>query len=184
MFLIANWIVPRLWHCRMSVKSCEWFWCFRDTNVCSSLILATFTLQCLNATFLSVQPLFEVNTKMFTTSPIIVYYKYRGVHSRGRLLASPTSASLSAFPMLLDNSWLARPAVTLARELRPRASRCAQAVDRWTPSPPLLPYDLLKPKKVIMVVPDSVKEKVGELPDISGMSKVRTVKNPESVFDF
>ena len=28
-----------------------------------------------------------------------------------------------------------------------------------------------------MVVPDSVKEKVGELPDISGMSKVRTV-NP------
>merc|ERR1712001_196224 len=39
------------------------------------------------------------------------------------------------------------------------------------PQPPLLPYDLLKPKKVIMVVPDSVKEKVGELPDISGMSK-------------
>merc|ERR1712221_47223 len=32
-------------------------------------------------------------------------------------------------------------------------------------------YDLLKPQKVIMVVPDSVKEKVGELPDISGMSK-------------
>ena len=26
-----------------------------------------------------------------------------------------------------------------------------------------------------MVVPDSVKEKVGELPDISGMSKVRNV---------
>merc|ERR1712222_33027 len=44
-------------------------------------------------------------------------------------------------------------------------------VDRRTPSSPLLPYDLLKPKKVIMVVPDSVKEKVGELPDISGMSK-------------
>merc|ERR1711930_34557 len=35
----------------------------------------------------------------------------------------------------------------------------------------LLPYDLLKPQQVIMVVPDSVKEKVGELPDISGMSK-------------
>merc|ERR1712062_602357 len=44
-------------------------------------------------------------------------------------------------------------------------------VDRLTPSSPLLPYDLLKPQKVIMVVPDSVKEKVGELPDISGMSK-------------
>merc|ERR1712198_424284 len=44
-------------------------------------------------------------------------------------------------------------------------------VDRRTPSSPLLPYDLLKPQKVIMVVPDSVKEKVGELPDISGMSK-------------
>merc|ERR1711973_22276 len=44
-------------------------------------------------------------------------------------------------------------------------------VARRTPSPPLLPYDLLKPQKVIMVVPDSVKEKVGELPDISGMSK-------------
>merc|ERR1712141_269825 len=41
----------------------------------------------------------------------------------------------------------------------------------FTPSPPLLPYDLLKPQQVIMVVPDSVKEKVGELPDISGMSK-------------
>ena len=27
-----------------------------------------------------------------------------------------------------------------------------------------------------MVVPDSVKEKVGELPDISGMSKVRLQK--------
>merc|ERR1712099_160469 len=27
------------------------------------------------------------------------------------------------------------------------------------------------PQQVIMVVPDSVKEKVGELPDISGMSK-------------
>merc|ERR1712012_112681 len=39
------------------------------------------------------------------------------------------------------------------------------------PSSPLLPYDLLKPQQVIMVVPDSVKEKVGELPDISGMSK-------------
>merc|ERR1712001_667111 len=44
-------------------------------------------------------------------------------------------------------------------------------VDRRTPSPPLLPYDLLKPQEVTMVVPDSVKEKVGELPDISGMSK-------------
>merc|ERR1712211_109053 len=40
-----------------------------------------------------------------------------------------------------------------------------------SPSSPLLPYDLLKPQQVIMVVPDSVKEKVGELPDISGMSK-------------
>ena len=28
-----------------------------------------------------------------------------------------------------------------------------------------------------MVVPDSVKEKVGELPDISGMSKVRPVES-------
>merc|ERR1712112_678272 len=45
------------------------------------------------------------------------------------------------------------------------------SVDRRTPSSPLLPYDLLKPQEVIMVVPDSVKEKVGELPDISGMSK-------------
>merc|ERR1712172_418725 len=45
-------------------------------------------------------------------------------------------------------------------------------VDRRTPSSPLLPCHLLKPQKqVIMVVPDSVKEKVGELPDISGMSK-------------
>merc|ERR1712060_551832 len=44
-------------------------------------------------------------------------------------------------------------------------------VDRRTPSSPLLPYDLLKPQQVIMVVPDSVKEKVGELPDVSGMSK-------------
>merc|ERR1712130_1021811 len=35
-------------------------------------------------------------------------------------------------------------------------------------TPPLRPP---KPQKVIMVVPDSVKEKVGELPDISGMSK-------------
>merc|ERR1711973_372115 len=40
-----------------------------------------------------------------------------------------------------------------------------------SPSSPLLPYDLLNPQQVIMVVPDSVKEKVGELPDISGMSK-------------
>merc|ERR1712172_272536 len=45
-------------------------------------------------------------------------------------------------------------------------------VDRRTPSSPLLPCHLLKPQQqVIMVVPDSVKEKVGELPDISGMSK-------------
>merc|ERR1712203_10710 len=44
-------------------------------------------------------------------------------------------------------------------------------VARRSPSSPLLPYDLLKPQQVIMVVPDSVKEKVGELPDISGMSK-------------
>merc|ERR1712121_166398 len=35
-------------------------------------------------------------------------------------------------------------------------------------TPPLRP---LKPQQVIMVVQDSVKEKVGELPDISGMSK-------------
>ena len=33
-----------------------------------------------------------------------------------------------------------------------------------------------------MVVPDSVKEKVGELPDISGMSKVRPV-DPKSVLE-
>ena len=33
-----------------------------------------------------------------------------------------------------------------------------------------------------MVVPDSVKEKVGELPDISGMSKVRPV-HPKSVLE-
>merc|ERR1712060_299849 len=44
-------------------------------------------------------------------------------------------------------------------------------VDRRTPSSPLLPYDLLKPQQVILVGPDSVKEKVGGLPDISGMSK-------------
>merc|ERR1712110_1055700 len=35
-------------------------------------------------------------------------------------------------------------------------------------TPPLRPPQT---QKVIMVVPDSVKEKVGELPDISGMSK-------------
>merc|ERR1711963_647569 len=35
-------------------------------------------------------------------------------------------------------------------------------------TPPLRPP---QPQQVIMVVPDSVKEKVGELPDISGMSK-------------
>merc|ERR1712080_818149 len=38
-------------------------------------------------------------------------------------------------------------------------------------SSPLLPYDLLKPQEVIMVVPDSVKEKVGQMPDIASMSK-------------
>merc|ERR1712106_901783 len=39
------------------------------------------------------------------------------------------------------------------------------------PHPTTPPNDLLKPQKVIMVVPDSVKEKVGVLPDIAGMSK-------------
>merc|ERR1711934_254069 len=39
------------------------------------------------------------------------------------------------------------------------------------PQPTTPPMGLLKPQKVIMAVPDSVKEKVGELPDISGMSK-------------
>merc|ERR1712126_236685 len=44
-------------------------------------------------------------------------------------------------------------------------------VARCSSSSPLLPHGLLKPQQVIMVVPDSVKEKVGELPDISGMSR-------------
>merc|ERR1711997_1016492 len=45
---------------------------------------------------------------------------------------------------------------------------------QWTAEPPAhhsSPTTSSNPKKVIMVVPDSVKEKVGELPDISGMSK-------------
>merc|ERR1712156_863650 len=54
---------------------------------------------------------------------------------------------------------------------RPSSSHSQESVARCSPSSPLLPYDLLKPQQVIMVVPDSVKEKVGELPDISGMSK-------------
>merc|ERR1711971_1309863 len=46
---------------------------------------------------------------------------------------------------------------------------------QWTAEPPAHHSShchLLKPQQqVIMVVPDSVKEKVGELPDISWMSK-------------
>merc|ERR1712037_225893 len=47
-------------------------------------------------------------------------------------------------------------------------------------TPPLRPPQT---QKVIMVVPDSVKEKVGELPDISGMSKDDLSALVEQLYD-
>ena len=94
---------------------------------------ATFTLQCLIPTFLSVQPSFEVNTKMFTTSPIIVYYKYRGVHSRGRLLASPHLCLSPPFPCcwtiagLLGRRWPWHASCDLGLRGAPK---------QWTAEPP------------------------------------------------